>query len=279
MSRYEDYHAVSEAYDETRSPIGTEILLTCLATADRPLPELRLLDAGCGTGAYSRAMIAHVGRIEAVDLNEGMLSVARAKLAQEQAAGRIALHRASIDALPFGDESFDAAMINQVLHHLEDGSDPTFPGHARVIAEMQRVLRPGGVLVINMCTHRQLGDGFWYYDLVPEAREACVRRHIPVETLETILVDAGFELRATQVPLDAVMQGDAYFDMTGPLKESWRKGDSFWALAPPDQIAAAEARVRELQAAGALEAWFQERDERRKGVGQFTFFAAVRLDA
>ena len=276
MSRYEDYHAVSETYDKTRSPIGTRILRRCLAAGHRPLLEMQLLDAGCGTGAYSQAMLPHVGRIDAIDLNEGMLSVARAKLAPEAAAGKIAFHRGSIDALPFGDEIFDAAMVNQVLHHLEDGTDPSFSVHAAVIAEMHRVLRPGGVLVINMCTREQLRRGYWYYDLVPEAREACIRRHISGESLAAMLTEAGFELRGGEAPLDAVMQGDAYFDMTGPLRESWRKGDSFWALASPEQIAEAETRVREMQASGTLDSWFRERDARREGVGQFTFFAAVR---
>ena len=119
MSRYEDYHAVSRAYDETRSPIGTGILRGCLTAAGRPLPDIRLLDAGCGTGAYSQAMLPHVGHIDAVDLNEGMLSVARAKMADDEASGHIAFHLGSIDALPFADETFDAALINQVLHHLD----------------------------------------------------------------------------------------------------------------------------------------------------------------
>ena len=64
--------------------------------------------------------------------------------------------------------------------------------------------------------------------------------------------------------------------MTGPLSESWRKGDSFWALATDGQIVRAEAQIRELQAAGALEGWFRSRDRRRAGVGQFTFFASVK---
>lgn len=276
MSRYEDYGAVSQTYDETRIPIGVDILCAFLAAADKPLPQLCLLDAGCGSGAYAEAMLYHVGRIEAVDLNDGMLAVARRKLAREEADGRIAFHRASIDALPFGAGSFDAAMINQVLHHLEDGDDASFPVHRAVLSEMHRVLRPGGVLVINMCTHTQLRNGYWYYDLVPEARDACIRRHVPDGRLADMLAEAGFALRGREAPLEAVMQGAAYFDVTGPLSESWRKGDSFWALATPAQTATAEARVREMQAAGTLDAWFRERDARRAGVGQFTFFAAVR---
>ncbi len=276
MSRYEDYAAVSAVYDETRAPIGAEILCRCLDTAAAPLSEIHLLDAGCGTGAYSQAMLSRIGRIDAVDLNDGMLAVARGKLADDETAGRVAFHQAGIDALPFADETFDAAMINQVLHHLEDGADPSFPAHGAVIAEMARVLRPGGVLVVNICTHQQLSEGYWYYDLVPQAREACIRRHVPAERLQAMLADAGFQPRAPEAALDAVMQGEAYFDPTGPLSESWRKGDSFWALATEEQVIQAETVVRDMQAAGTLEDWFRKRDERREGVGQFTFFPAVR---
>lgn len=275
MSRYEDYAAVAKAYDGTRVPIGIEILLGCLRAA-APLANIGLLDAGCGTGAYSKALLPHVAHIDAVDLNGGMLAVARAKLGAEETAGRIAFRQGSIDALPFAGETFDAAIINQVLHHLEDGADEAWPLHAAVIAEMFRVLRPGGVLVINMCTHEQLRGGYWYYDLAPGAREACIRRHIPAERLMAMLAEAGFQERPPVPAVDAVMQGEAYFDPTGPLREDWRKGDSFWALATKEQIAAAEARVRGMRAAGTLESWVRERDARRKGVGQFTFFSAVR---
>ncbi len=72
------------------------------------------------------------------------------------------------------------------------------------------------------------------------------------------------------------MQGAAYFDAAGPLDERWRKGDSIWALAGPNGVAKAEARVREMQAAGTLEAWSREHDDRRHGVGQFTFFLALK---
>ncbi len=277
MSRYEDYATVATVYDETRVPIGVDILRECLGAAGRPLGEIRLLDAGCGSGAYSSALAGQVGRIDAIDLNEAMLAVARDKLAAQEAAGRIAFHHGSIDALPFAARTFDAAMINQVLHHLEDGADDTFAGHGRVIAEMGRVLRPGGVLVLNMCSHEQLRDGYWYYDLVPEARAACIRRHVPVERLEAMLAGAGFDFRGGRASLGTVMQGDAYFELTGPLDETWRRGDSFWALATNAQIAAAEAQIRDMQSAGTLEAWFNERDDRRKGVGQFTFFTAVKV--
>lgn len=276
MSRYEDYAAVSAAYDQTRQPIGLDVLRECLAAAGKPLAEMRLLDAGCGTGAYSRALVGQLAHIDAVDLNPGMLSVARAKLSAAEEAGRIAFHHAGIEALPLADASVDGAMINQVLHHIEDGSDPAWPAHGAVLAELARVMRPGGVLVVNLCTHEQLRHGYWYYDLVPQARDECLRRHIPLDRLAAMMQAAGFRPGTARPALDAVMQGEAYFDPTGPLREAWRKGDSFWALATEAQVAQAEAQIREMQAAGTLEAWFQTRDERRKGVGQFTFLPAAR---
>ncbi len=276
MSVYEDYHRTSQSYDETRVPIGADILASALSRGARALADVELLDAGCGTGAYAQAMSPLVRRVHAVDLNEGMLSVARRKLAAEEAAGRIVFRQGAIDALPFAESGFDAAMINQVLHHLEDGGDDDWPRHAAVFEEMQRVLRPGGVLVVNSCTHAQLRDGFWYYDLVPEARDACMRRHLPADRLEGMLARAGFRVCGRETPLEAVMQGDSYFDPTGPLREAWRRGDSFWALASGEQVARAESRIREMAADGTLDAWFRARDDARRRVGQFTFFVALR---
>lgn len=276
MSVYERYESTSRHYDSTRVPIGVEVILGALATCGKPLAEVALLDAGCGTGAYSGAVIDRVGCIAGIDLNPGMLKKARARLAAHERRGRIELHQGNLEAMPFADARFDAAMINQVLHHLETGEDRAFPVHRRVLAEIHRVLRPGGVLVINTCSDRQLAEGFWYYDLIPEAARAARRRAIALADLRAMLVDLGFSVRGRIVPLDEVMQGDAYFDPLGPLDPAWRAGDSIWAQATPDEIEAAEARVRALAAAGEIEAYVSRHDAARATVGQFTFLVAGR---
>ena len=149
MSSYENYTQKSRNYDKTREPVGTEISVGCFAHAPVPLDRAEILDAGCGTGNYSRAMLDYVGRIEAVDMNPGMLEVAAQKLAGKRDEGRISFHSARIDELPFEDEHFDGVMINQVLHHLPDEAAKDFPAHRRVFAEFARVLKPGGVLTVK----------------------------------------------------------------------------------------------------------------------------------
>ena len=274
MSTYERYAEVAGSYDVMRIPVGAEIILGHLGLAERPLHEIELLDAGCGTGNYTRALAGRVGRIAALDLSSGMLAVARAKLAREEADGRVRFREGSIADLPLAEASVDGVMFNQVLHHLEDGSDPAYPGHGRAVAEAFRVLKPGGVLMINVCTHEQLTEGFWYYDLIPGALEKVLGRCVTAARLTAQLKEAGFSFHGRCVPLDGLLFDDGYFRADGPLEEEWRRADSIWALADEAELAAAEARVKLLRATGQLEAFMRERDRKRQGIGQCTFFAA-----
>jgi ubiquinone/menaquinone biosynthesis C-methylase UbiE len=100
MSSYERYDKTSAHYDRTRWPIGAEIIVGCLAQGRAALAQMTVLDAGCGTGNYARALLPHVQRIEALDRSDGMLEVAGRKLAAAIEHGRVILHRGEIDACP-----------------------------------------------------------------------------------------------------------------------------------------------------------------------------------
>jgi len=275
MSSFERYDETSQHYDLTRRAVGHEIVLGCLAGHQKPIGELTLLDAGCGTGAYSEAIVGKVGRIEAIDLSKGMLAQARRKLAGAEAAGRIGFQEGSILALPFEAESFDAVMINQVVHHLGDAGE----GYARLraaVAEFARILRPGGLLIVNHCSQEQLQDAYWYYRLAPHAQAKVLRNFAPLETLRGFMAESGLRDRGRFVPVDAVCQGPAYFDGRGPLDKAWRDGDSFWALADPEGLKAALDQVRALDATGDLAAFVAKHDARRPSIGQITFLCAAR---
>ncbi len=275
MSSFEKYDETSQHYDATRQAVGSEIILGCLARHEKPLGELRVLDAGCGTGAYSAALVARVGRMAAIDLSQGMLAQARTKLAEHEAAGQIGFHQGPITELPFEDQNFDAVIINQVVHHLGDAGE-NFARLRQVMGEVARVLRPGGMLVLNHCSQEQLRDAYWYYRLAPRAHDRVQRNFAPIETVRTIWTEAGLAARGAFVPLDAVCQGAAYFDGRGPLDKVWRDGDSFWALVDPEELNAAQDRVRALDAAGKLDDFLAEHDARRPSIGQITFLCALR---
>ncbi len=275
MSSYEDYTRASDAYDRTRVAVGDDIVLGALTKGRVPLRETRLLDAGCGTGSYAAAVERFVGSLTLLDASEGMLSRAKEKLAD---VDRAEFHHGQLQQLPFEDSTFDAVMTNQVLHHIGDDEPGSWPEHEKVFAEYRRVLRPGGVLVVNTCSQLQLRHGYWYYALIPSAVESLRRRYAPLADIEQIAASHHLTHTGSYVPVGATIQGPAYFDGAGPLSESWRLGDSTWALADDDELADATAKVAALREEGALEAFVAEHDARRDSIGQITFVIA-RLDA
>lgn len=277
MSSYEDYSEVSKHYDATRAPVGGEILIGVLALSRQSKSDFRMLDAGCGTGAYLELVVPYVDRIDAIDINPDMLAVARKKFADSAVDARITFHQGSIENLPFDAAQFDAVMFNQVLHHLESGQDGGFDGHRIALAEAHRVLRSGGIVVVNCTSHEQLRQGFWHMHLIPTALDTLYDRCISTEKLEAILSETGFVLEGRSVPLEGALQGAAYFDAEGPLKPEWRKAESSWALAPEQEIAAAEAKIRELRESGDLDAYLAEHDTERRQVGQTTYFVARKV--
>jgi ubiquinone/menaquinone biosynthesis C-methylase UbiE len=103
-------------------------------------PGDRVLDVGCGTGVLAREAAARVGptgRVTGLDLNEGMLAVAR-RLRPE-----IDWRQGDALRLPFADGAFDVAASQFVLMFIPDAG--------RALREMWRVLVPGGRLVAAVC--------------------------------------------------------------------------------------------------------------------------------
>ena len=100
----------------------------------------RLLDLGCGTGAFLREVKRNYPRlaVAGVDLSAPYLAVARRRLA---AWSRVELIEAAAEALPFAAAEFDVVSCVYLLHELP-------PAVRRaVVAEIRRVLKPGGALI------------------------------------------------------------------------------------------------------------------------------------
>lgn len=113
-----------------------------------PLPERpRVLDLGCGPGVSTLALASQLpagSEIIGVDLSPHMIERARVRLARPTARGapppvRVTFQEANAMALPFGDGHFDAVFGHSLLYLVPDA--------ASVVAEVARVLTPGGAMV------------------------------------------------------------------------------------------------------------------------------------
>ncbi|HKS58441.1 MAG TPA: class I SAM-dependent methyltransferase [Steroidobacteraceae bacterium] len=103
----------------------------------------RMLDVGCGTGFVIHLAKDLFARIDGVDVTPAML----AKI--DTSSGNITLHNQPAESLPFAAGSFDAVTSYAFLHHLED--------YVKVLREAHRVLRPGGMLYVDLEPNRE----FW----------------------------------------------------------------------------------------------------------------------
>ncbi|OBJ25356.1 hypothetical protein A5646_13890 [Mycobacterium sp. 1245499.0] len=142
----------------------------------------RLLDVGCGSGAVLIAVAKRLprGRAEGVDLwrsrDQSGNDPARTRenARAYDVADRIRLHTADMTELPFPDGSFDVVTSALAVHNISNSAD-----RRRAVAEMARVLKPGGRLVLVDIMHvtdyarvladamtnlncRGLGINYWY---------------------------------------------------------------------------------------------------------------------
>ena len=106
---------------------------------------LRILDAGCGTGGTT-IRLQEFGQVFGVDLMWEALEPA----ASRGLRGRIA--RGTVERLPFQSGSFDLVTSFEVIYHAGVGSD------AQAFAELRRVLRPDGLLLLRLPAHDWLRE-------------------------------------------------------------------------------------------------------------------------
>ena len=271
MSHFENYQNVSRFYENTRTAVGVDIIRNHLENGELPINKQLLVDAGCGTGLYSAALVNHVRKIEAIDLNAGMLKIAKDKMKLEEKNGLINFYISSIDSLPLDDNTADAVMINQVLHHLPDNSTSGWSNHEKVLREFWRVLKSGGMLIINSCSPEQIESGFWFYHLIPEAMQKIKQKVIHLSDLNNLLKNCGFSNTVQEVNMDLVLQSDAYFYADGIFNADWRSGDSIWSLVPEEILSIVLKKALEMHKNGKLEAYLKHHDQNRKTTGQVTF--------
>ena len=118
----------SALYGDTTGPFAGDLALEAL----REVAAARVLEVGCGTGWFAARARDELGaEVVVVDQSERMVELARERGLDARVA--------DVQELPFPDGAFDAAAANWMLYHVPDLD--------RGLAELARVLRPGGRLV------------------------------------------------------------------------------------------------------------------------------------
>jgi len=156
-------------------------------------PTLVVGDLGCGTGQLAETIAPHVNRVVAVDGSNDMLEAARTRL---QELPNVDIRQGELEALPLAAGELDAAMLSLVLHYA--------PDPALALAEVARVLRPGGRLLI--------------VDMLPHEREEYQQQmgHVWLgfsdKQISRFLAGAGFgQVRIRALPVDPDAKGPALF--------------------------------------------------------------------
>ena len=164
----------------------------------------RVLDAGCGSGPLFAALRDRGAIVTGVDASARMLELARRRL-----GGDADLRVADLgDPLPFPDGAFDDAIASLVLHYLEDWTAP--------LAELRRVLRPGGRLIVSvdhpLQGHPLVRPGADYWATFQYSAECAAPNgesftltywHRPLAAMISAFTNAGFRVAAIEEPLPA----------------------------------------------------------------------------
>ncbi len=204
------YESVCEGFEEFSRSRGRELpARIAAAIAKLTLPDgASILDLGCGRGEAAAELARRGGSVTALDSSIPALTIARAVERDRVGSARVAAVRflcADARSLPLEDTTFDAVFALDFVEHLDAGE------LADALAEIRRVLVPGGSLVVHTMPN------LWYYrfgyplfraferlrgksvprdprERWPLLREMHVGEQSPA-TLRRVLSAAGFEAR------------------------------------------------------------------------------------
>jgi ubiquinone/menaquinone biosynthesis C-methylase UbiE len=159
----------------------------------------RVLDVGCGAGPLSAALRAKGAIVTGFDASPAMIDLARHRLGEDADVRVGDLGQ----PLPYDDGSFDEVVASLVLHYLEDWAGP--------LAELRRVLRPGGRLLVSVnhpSVHKMNHPEIDYFAVMQysedhtfDGRDAVLTLwHRPLHAMTDAFTRAGFRIDVVSEP-------------------------------------------------------------------------------
>jgi ubiquinone/menaquinone biosynthesis C-methylase UbiE len=203
--RFED----GDAYERTMgvwSRLAGDVFADWLALS----PGLGWVDVGCGSGAFSELLAQRCAptEIQGIDPSEAQLAYARGRPAARVAEFR----QGDAMALPFENNRFDAAVMALVIFFV--------PDPAKGVAEMARVVRPGGMVAAYAWDI--LGGGFPYAPIQAELRALGITPPLPPS------VDASRIAALNELWLGAGLEGVETREIT--VQRQFADFEDFWSF-------------------------------------------------
>ncbi len=140
------------------------------------------LDVACGPGIITAALAPRVREVVAFDLTAEMLNQARQRCARA-GLSNVTFRQGSATAMPFADGSFDAVVTRLSLHHFQHPAQP--------LAEMARVLKRGGALVVADVSSSELAEESELHNAIEILRDPSHVRMLPESELLALISGAG----------------------------------------------------------------------------------------
>ena len=147
--------------------------------------DATILDVACGPGIVSVGIAAKARAVVAFDLTPEMLQQARDRCSKAGLTN-VTFQQGSATDLPFPDSSFDGVVTRLSVHH--------FDAPRRVLDEMFRVLKPGGICVLADVVSSADARESELHNAIEVLRDPSHVRMLPVGELTAMLTDVGFTI-------------------------------------------------------------------------------------
>jgi SAM-dependent methyltransferase len=205
----------------------------------------RVLDAGCGTGYGTEILVeAGAASVDAIDISDEALAATR-----ERVGDRVEAQRADLHELPFADGHFDLVVCFEVIEHVGEQGE--------ALAELRRVLAPGGILIISSPNRLVYAPGnpHHVHEFTPDELESALREHFAEVVLHrqhVWLASALLDDAAAATPQATLAGETRLLEPLAPGEETYTV-----ALASDGALPALPA---EVALSGTVEVrWFAER--------------------